>query len=78
MAGLLERFLDGPVFGGDNPEGPGAQLVEQASDSDSPAARGHDARFGAGRGRADGTPAVPRGRLLRSWPCATQLSRQVD
>jgi hypothetical protein len=30
MAGLLERFLDGPVFGGDDPNGPGAQLVEQA------------------------------------------------
>ena len=29
MAGLLERFLDGPVFGDGDGNGPGAQLVEQ-------------------------------------------------
>ena len=30
MAGLIERFLDGPVFGGDKDDGIAAEMVEKA------------------------------------------------
>jgi hypothetical protein len=72
----LQRFLDGPVFGGDKPEGPAAALVERVRGR--ACWLGRSARRSGPRQRASRPPAAPRRRDARGWRTGSACGSRRD